>query len=62
MAQQAKRNKKTRKMSVRMTTEGADHIIRKAAKADVTPAHMHRRMLAFAAMNMPDNWVPPTGT
>ncbi len=51
--------RKTRKMSVRVTETGYDHIAARAAKADVTTSHMHRRMLDYAARNMPNNYLPP---
>lgn len=46
-------------MSVRTTQAGYDHIAERAARADVTHAHMHRRMLDYAARNMPPNYLPP---
>ncbi len=58
-AKRAKKVKK-RKASLRLTEDGYAHIERRAAKADVTTAHMHRRMLAYSAIHMPENWVPPT--
>lgn len=46
-------------MSVRVTESGYEHIATRATKADVTTAHMHRRMLDYAARNMPANYLPP---
>lgn len=56
---QAKRTRKTRKVSVRITDTGYDHIAQRAHRADITTSHMHRRMLDFAARHMPANYVPP---
>lgn len=46
-------------MSVRIGQNGYDHIAKRARRADVTHAHMTRRMLDYAARNMPANYVPP---
>ncbi len=48
----------THKLSVRITEREAGAIARRAARADVRPSHMTRRMLAFASARMPAGWVP----
>lgn len=48
-----------RVFSARVSETGYRHIRDRAARADVTPAHMVRRMLAYAAVHMPEGWVPP---
>lgn len=48
-------------MTVRIATTGYEHIQHRADDADVDVSRMVRRMLAFAAQNMPANWVPSPG-
>ncbi len=45
-------------LSVRVGEDGYKHISGRAERADVDVSHMVRRMLAFAAQNMPEGWVP----
>lgn len=52
---------KRKKLSVRISVRGYALITERAAAADVTPSHMVRRMLAFAADNMPTGYVPGRG-
>ncbi len=54
--EQAKQKK--RALSVRVGENGYDHIAERAERADVELSHMVRRMLAYAAQNMPVGWVP----
>lgn len=56
------RKPRKRKVSVYVSEAGYDHMARRASKADVTVSHMHRRMLDFAARNMPANYIPPRET
>ena len=49
---------KKRKLSVRVSESGHKLICDRASAADVTPSHMVRRMLAFAAEHMPAGYVP----
>ncbi len=43
---------------MRVSERGHELICERAAAADVTPSHMVRRMLAFAAEHMPAGYVP----
>lgn len=45
-------------LSVRVGHNGYRHIADRAQRADVTVSHMHRRMLAYAALHMPEDWIP----
>lgn len=49
-----------RLVSVRLSETGYQHIVERADRADVDVSHMIRRMLAYAAANMPEGWVPPS--
>lgn len=49
---------KKKKLSVRVSERGFALIADRAAAADVTPSHMVRRMLAYAAEHMPAGYVP----
>ena len=54
---QAKQPKRV--LTVRVSETGFEHIKQRAEEADVDISHMVRRMLAYASMNMPRNWIPP---
>lgn len=47
-----------RVLTVRVSQAGYEHIKDRAEAADIEISHMARRMLTFAALNMPKNWVP----
>ncbi len=45
-------------LSVRLGENGYRHIEARAERADVDVSHMVRRMLTYAAQNMPEGWLP----
>jgi hypothetical protein len=51
-----------RSLTVRLSVNGHEHIKQRARSADVDVSRMVRRMLAYAAENMPVCWVPPEAT
>ncbi len=50
--------RKRTKLNVRVTERGHALIVELATAADITAAHMTRRMLAYAAQHMPAHWAP----
>jgi hypothetical protein len=57
--EQAKRPKRV--MTVRVSEAGYELIRKRAERADVDVSLMVRRMLAYAAGNMPEDWVRTGG-
>lgn len=55
---------KDAKLRVCIPARAHDFIARRATATDVKPAHMARRMLAYAITHMPADWLPgrPTRT
>lgn len=49
---------KSKKLSVRVSERGWQTICKRAATSDVTPSHMVRRMLTYAAEHMPATYTP----
>lgn len=46
-------------LTIRVTRTSRDWITEQAQRADVDLSRFVRRMLTYAAMNMPTGWTPP---